>query len=165
MTITFWQDVGMERRAIDYYEMSGEGFGHYARILGEKGYNYSRHYMPHDAEHRMLNRDATTRRQEAEAAGIRPVEVLKRIPTEQDGIEASRRFFPNVYIDEVRCSRLIQCLDSYRKEWDDKLGRYKDHPLHDWSSHGYKSFEAAAIKPLSPNQKPMDLSKLTRGVV
>lgn len=164
MAITFWQDVGLERRAVDYYENSGEGFGHYARILGERGYNYSRHYMPHDADHRMLNKEATTRRQEAESAGIRPVEVLKRIATEQDGIEASRRFFPNVYVDEARCARLIQCLDSYRKEWDDKRGVYKDHPLHDWSSHGYKSFESAAIRPTPAASQPLDLSKLRKGV-
>lgn len=165
MAIVFWQDVGMERRAIDYYENSGEGFGHYARILRERGYNYERHWMPHDAAARMLNKDATTRQQEAEAAGIKPVEVLKRIATEQDGIEASRGFFPNVYIDEVRCSRLIQCLDSYRKEWDDKRGVFKDRPLHDWSSHGYKAFESAAIRPVLQAMKPLDLSKLKRRVV
>lgn len=146
MAICFWQDVGMERRLIDYYESSGEGFGHYARILREKGYSYSAHYMPHDAQHRMLNQDATSRKQEAEKAGIKPVIVMKRIATMQDGIEASRRFFPNVYVDEVRCDRVIKCLDSYRKEWNEKLGRFSDQPLHDWSSHGYKSFETAAIR-------------------
>lgn len=166
MTITFWQDVGMERRAIDYYENNGEGFGHYARILREKGYSYERHWMPHDAEQRMLNKDATTRKFEAEQTGIKPIEVLKRITTEQDGIEASRRFFPNVYIDEVRCSRLIQCLDSYRKEWDDKRGVFKDHPLHDWSSHGYKSFESAAIRPAKSSAGgQIDYSKHEKGRV
>ena len=163
--ITFWQDVGMERRAIDYYENNGEGFGHYARILTERGYNYTRHYMPHDADHRMLNALATTRKQEAESAGISPIEVLDRIKTEQDGIEASRTFMPNVYIDEERCGQLIKCLDSYRKEWDDKRGVYKDHPLHDWSSHGYKSFESAAIRPAAIQSVKLDLSKLTRGMV
>lgn len=164
MAITFWQDVGMERRAVDYYENNGEGFGHYARILSERGYNYARHYMPHDADHRMLNKDATTRRQEAEAAGIKPIEVLKRIATEQDGIEASRRFMPSVYIDEVRCAQLVKCLDSYRKEWDDKRGAFKDHPLHDWSSHGYKSFESAAIRPKPSQHQTIDLNALRRGV-
>lgn len=165
MAIVFWQDVGMERRAVDYYENNGEGFGHYARILTERGYNYERHYMPHDAEHRMLNKDATTRKQEAEACGIRPIEVLKRIATEQDGIEASRNFMPNVYIDEVRCAALVKCLDSYRKEWDDKRGVYKDHPLHDRSSHGYKAFESAAIRPAAIQSHKLDFSKLTRGMV
>ena len=165
MAIIFWQNVGMERRAIDYYENNGEGFGHYARILTERGYNYERHYMPHDADHRMLNVLATTRKQEAESAGISPIDVLDRIKTEQDGIEASRTFMPNVYVDEVRCAQLIKCLDSYRKEWDDKRGVYKDHPLHDWSSHGYKAFESAAIRPEAIKSVKLDFSNLTRGMV
>ena len=165
MAICFWQDVGLERRLIDYYENNGEGFGHYARILNEKGYNYSRHYMPHDAGHRMLNVEATTRQQEAEAAGIKPITVLKRISSEQDGIEASRRFLPNVYIDEERCSRLINCLDNYRKEWDDKRGVYKDRPLHDEFSHGYKSFESAAIRPAPQQRKPIDMGRRARAIV
>lgn len=164
MTITFWQDVGMERRAVDYYENNGEGFGHYARILQERGYNYQRHYMPHDADHRMLNQQATTRKQEAEAAGIKPIEVLKRIATEADGIEASRRFFPNVYIDSERCDQLVKCLNNYRKEYDDKLGVFKDHPRHDWASHGYKSFESAAIRPAVAASVQLDYSRVRRGI-
>lgn len=146
-SIVFWQDLGMERRAIDYYENNGEGWGHYARILNERGYTYERHYLPHDADQRRMGQAVTTARAEAEAAGLRNVEVLGRIALERDGIDASRAFMPNVYIDEVRCDRLIKCLDNYRREWDDKRGVFKDHPLHDEFSHGYKAFEAAAIRP------------------
>lgn len=162
MTITFWQDVGLERRAIDYYENSGEGFGHYARVLADRGYNYSRHNMPHDVEQHMLNKDATTRKFEAEQAGIKPIDVMKRIATEMDGIEASRRFLPNVYIDENRCARLIACLDNYRKDWDEKLGVFKDRPRHDEFSHGYKSFETAAIRPQPIAAKKINYS--SRGI-
>jgi hypothetical protein len=146
MAITFWQDVGMERRAIDYLEGSGEGFGYYAAELTKKGYNYSEHFMPHDAHHRSLGVDAKSRKQHAEDAGIKPVRVLPRILSEAQGIDASRAFLPSVWIDEGRCSRLIICLDSYRKEWDEKNGVWKDKPLHDEYSHGYKSFESAAIR-------------------
>ncbi len=146
MSIIFWQDVGMERRAIDYLEGSGEGFGYYATELGKKGYNYSRHYMPHDADHRSLGVTAKTRKEHAQDAGIKPVEVLPRISTESQGIDASRAFLPSVWIDETRCARLVTCLDSYRKEWDDKWGVWKDKPVHDEYSHGYKAMEAAAIR-------------------
>ena len=146
MTICFWQDVGMERRLIDYYENSGEGFGHYAKVLQEKGYNYKEHHMPHDVMHRSLGKDAKSRKEHAEESGIKPVRVVPRIATEADGIEASRSYFPNVYIDEVRCQRIIDCLDSYRKEWDEKLSTWKDKPLHDQFSHGYKAFETAAVR-------------------
>ncbi len=146
MTICFWQNVGMERRLIDYYENSGEGFAHYAKVLSDKGYNYSEHHMPHDADHRRLGKDAKSAKQHAEECGIKPVRVVPRIASEQDGIEASRAFLPMVWINEERCQRLIDCLDSYRKEWDEKLGVWKDKPLHDQFSHGYKAFETAAVR-------------------
>jgi hypothetical protein len=165
MTITFWQDHGFERRAIDYYENSGEGFAHYARVLTEKGYNYSRHYMPHDADQRSLTDTAEPRRVHAERSGIKPVQVVKRIESEQAGIDASRAFLASVWIDKERCARLVQCLDNYRKAWDDKLGVFKSYALHDEFSHGYKSFETAAIRPAPVAAKPIDYSNMRRGVV
>lgn len=146
--ICFWQDVGHERRLIDYYENNGESWGHYAGILLGKGYIYSRHYMPHDAAHRQQDvSKVQSRKDKAIEAGINPIDVLPRIMFEKDGIDASRAFFPNVYIDSERCGRIIDCLDNYRKEWDDLRGVYKDHARHDEFSHGYKSFESAAIRP------------------
>lgn len=164
--IVFWQDVGMERRAIDYYENSGESWGHYAGVLLQRGYSYSRHYMPHDAAHRVQGLDKTpSRRDIAEEAGIRPIDILPRIATEKDGIDASRAFFPNVYIDETRCQGLVSCLDNYRKEWDDHRGVWKDKARHDEFSHGYKAFESAAIKPAAVSAVKLDLSNLKRGMV
>lgn len=154
MTITFWQDVGPERRAIDYYENSGEGFSHYAKILADKGYNYSGHDMPHDADQRRLGKDAKSAKQHAEEVGIKPIRVMRRIPDERAGIEASRQLLPSVWIDESRCSRLIACLDGYRKAWDEKLAVWKDSAVHDEFSHGYKSFETAAIRPAAAPPRP-----------
>src|SRR3546814_13411982 len=103
--------------------LGGEGWGHYAKVLSDGVYNYPRHYMPHDADHKMLTKNAESRKWHAEQAGIRPIEVLKRIDSLQDGVDASRAFLATVYIDEQRCGRLIQCLDNYRKAWSDKIGR------------------------------------------
>jgi hypothetical protein len=160
MSITFWQTVGMERRAIDYYENSGEGWNHYAKVLSEKPYTYRKHYGPHDIEHRMLGLTADTRREKAQEAGIRPWEVVGRIPDLMHGIDASRAFLAQVWIDEHRCSRLVECLDNYRKEWDEKLSVFKDQPRHDEYSHGYKSLETYAVGcPTSPVAKAKPLPK------
>lgn len=144
--ICFWQDVGMERRLIDYHEADGEGFEYYAKVLTDRGYTYSCHYMPHDAQHRMMGLKAKSKKQYAEDAGIRPIEVLPRIEAESDGIAASRAFLPQVWIDEVRCARIIACLDMYRKAWDDRNQVFRNTAVHDEHSHGYKSFESAAIR-------------------
>lgn len=163
--ICFWQDVGHERRCIDYYENNGESWGHYAGILLSKGYSYSRHYFPHDAGHRIQSVETTpTREQLANEAGIKPSEVLARILTEKDGIDKSRAFFPNVWIDTERCARLIECLDNYRKEWDDQRGVWKDRARHDEFSHGYKAFESAAIRPAPISAKPLRIG-MRSGVV
>jgi hypothetical protein len=147
MALTFKQQLGAEERIIDYYENSGEGFEHYARYLNSKDYIYGRHYFPHDGDQRSLGAVAKTKKEWAEEAGIRPISIVPRIATEAAGIEASRAMLPSVWIDEERCARLIQCLDNYRKDWDDKLATWKSTARHDEFSHGYKSFETAAVAP------------------
>lgn len=165
MVITFWQNVGKERRAIDYYANTGEGFSHYARVMNEKKYTYDRHYMPHDADHRRLGQNADSAKTHAENAGIKPITVLDRIASEGDGIEASRAFLAECHFDETRCAELIKCLDNYKREWNDKIGTFRDHPLHDKSSHGYKSFESAAIAGIPTSKGQGKLQINTKWVV
>lgn len=155
MAMTFKQRSGAEERIIDYYENSGEGFEHYARVLNEKRYIYGRHYFPHDGDHRSLGIVAKTKKEWAEEAGISPIDIVPRIATEQAGIEASRALLPSVWIDEERCARLIQCLDNYRKEWDERLSTWKATARHDEFSHGYKSFETAAVAPKPMASRPL----------
>ncbi len=163
--ITFWQDDGLECHAIDYYENSNETWGHYAGVLLSKGYSYSTHYLPHDGAQRQQGVDTIKKKFElAQEAGINPTEILPKIPLEKDGIDAARTFFPRVRIDKERCARLIECLDNYRKEWDDHLGVWKNKPRHDEFSHGYKSFEGAAIRPVPVVTKRI-VTGLRKGIV
>jgi hypothetical protein len=85
--------------------------------------------------------------------GIR-FEIVPRISNHAEGIEAVRQFLPMCWFAEqvdaggddkvVSVDRLIDCLDNYRKEWDDRLGVYRSTPRHDWASHGAKAFETLA---------------------
>jgi hypothetical protein len=137
-SIVFVQTLRTEHRIIDYYEADGEGLPHYKRILNEKaselGYNYGRHYAPWDIQIREFS-SGRTRLEKAKDLGIK-FQVAEQISTnEHDGIENVRAVLGKCWFDEGKCDRLIEALRSYRKEWDEKHRRFRDKPLHDWSSH------------------------------
>lgn len=135
--IVIFQKIRNELRVIDYYENSGESLDHYVQVLRDKGYNYSIHYLPHDARAKSMQTgysiEEVMRKQ-----GLR-VEVL---PAEAilAGINAVRMTFNRIWIDKEKCEKLIDALSQYQKEWDDKRGEFKDKPLHDWTSHGSDAF-------------------------
>jgi len=147
MTIIFRQRIGAQNRLIDYLEASGEGLAFYARELDRKGYTYGRHYMPHDANVRELG-TGIRRQEKAEELGIRPIEVVTRprdIEAVLAGIEAARSFLSTCLIDETKCAKLIDCLDNYRREWDERLGAFRRAPLHNWASHGADALRTGAV--------------------
>lgn len=130
--IGFFQVAGYQWRLIDYYEASGEGLAHYASILRSKEYVYGEHWAPHDIEVRELG-TGKSRKEMAATLGI-TFQVVPNLPID-DGINALRTKFPALWIDEKKCARFIDCLQNYRKEYNEKLGEFKQHPLHDWTSH------------------------------
>ena len=152
MSIVFCQVLGREVRVIDYLEHSGEGLEYYARELASKGYTYGKHFGPHDLAVRELG-TGKSRVDVAAQFGIR-FEIVSRISNHAEGIEAVRQFLPMCWFYEqegtiedegnVGVDRLVDCLDNYRKEWDDRLGVYRATPRHDWASHGAKAFETLA---------------------
>lgn len=165
MTIWFRQRVGMQNRIIDYYENSGEGLDHYARILDERGYLYGTHYWPHDGQVRELGAaGARTRKETAEGLRIKPIEIVSR-PRDIDAvlaqIEMVRHFLSTCWMDQERCAPGIKCLDNYKREWDDKLGVFKRSPLHNWASHGVDGFRTGAVALRSETERipiPRELS-------
>jgi len=130
--IGFFQVLGNEWRVIDYYEASGEGLAHYIGVLREKGYVYEDHYAPHDIEVREFS-SGKSRLEMAKELGIH-FKIAPKLSID-DGINAARSRFNTVYFDAVKCERLLEALANYQKEWNDKLGDFKNAPLHDWSSH------------------------------
>jgi hypothetical protein len=131
------QDAGREIHAIDYYEATGEGLAHYRDVLDrlktDRGYRYGRHHGPHDLAVRELG-SGKSRVETAFALGLN-FEVIPRVEHKADAIQAARSLLGHLWIDETRCARGLVCLESYRKEWDDRLQVFRDKPLHDWASH------------------------------
>lgn len=140
--IWFFQSVGREIRLIDYYETSGEGLAHYAKVLQEKGYVYGDHIAPHDIEVRELG-TGKSRLEVARDLGIR-FKIAPKMSLD-DGIQATRDILSRCYFDEEKCKQGINCLRSYHKAYDEKNGVYKSYPVHDWTSHGADAFRYLAV--------------------
>ena len=89
--IWFVQRAGLEQHVIDYYECSGEGLAHYAKVLQDRGYVYGTHWAPHDIEARELG-TGKSRLEVARGLGLE-FKVAPRLAVE-DGIEAVRNLLP-----------------------------------------------------------------------
>ena len=141
--IWFTQTVGEYEHVIDYYEMSGMGLEHYAKILHEKNYTYGEHWFPHDGAVTEFG-TGTTRVQTAQKLlGIRP-RVAKKLPV-ADGINAVRMLLKKCKFDRIKCQRGIEALMNYERVWDAKNGIFQDRPLHNWASHGSDAFRVKAV--------------------
>jgi hypothetical protein len=133
---------GGEFRAVDYYEASGEGLDHYAKILDGKGYKYGRHIAPHDIRVRELG-TGRSRLETAAKLGIR-FDICPNIPV-QDGINAIRQILPRFRFDLTRCEPGIDALRHYRREFNDRLNNFMARPIHDWTSHAVDAFRYFAV--------------------
>ena len=141
--IWFAQFVGQEIRIIDYYENSGVGLDHYAKVLLDKEYHYEQHILPHDVQVKELG-TGKSRLETLDALGIRNIEIAPKLAVE-DGIQAARTMIPKCWFDADNCTRGIEALRQYRRDFDEKLKTWRGRPLHDWTSHGADAFRYLAV--------------------
>jgi hypothetical protein len=132
--ILFTQTVGPAIYFIDVYYNHGYKLGHYVEVLKEKGYRYGRHVLPHDVEVRDMS-SGKTRKQTLYDLGLFNVCVSPKSQHRNDDIERVRGLFSRFYFDEIHTKKLYDSLANYRKEWDARLGVFKDSPRHDENSH------------------------------
>lgn len=139
----FAQFIGQEVHLIDYYENSGVGLDHYAKVLNEKAYNYEAHILPHDVRVKELG-TGKSRLETLENLGIYNIEIAPRLSVD-DGIQASRSMLNRCWFDAEKCERGVEALLQYRREFDERLKSWRGRPLHDWTSHGADSFRYLAV--------------------
>ena len=140
--IWFFQQVAKEIRLVDFYEASGVGLDHYAKVLQEREYLYGDHLLPHDADHKELG-TGKTRVETLLGLGIRSRIVPKL--SRDDGINAARRILSRCWFDDEKCKQGIKALRQYRTEFDEKRKVFRLNPLHDWSSHAADAFRYLAV--------------------
>lgn len=147
--IWFHQQVGRAHHFIGYYENSHKPLRHYYDLLKEvgdkQGYMYGRHYLPHDADHvRQHAEDTRSIREILEDMGLRPIEVVPRIGSINEGLELARQALRVCYFDEKDCSRGIDMLRVYRYRFDPKTGTTTRKPLHNEASNAADAFRQFA---------------------
>lgn len=130
-------------RIIDCYSNTGYGLDHYAKVLQNKPYVYGKHFGPPDLKVREWAGGAVTRIDKARQLGI-SFTIVPDVGLD-DGIEAVWTHFSKFYIDETKCAPLLSAIAAYRREYDAEKKRYKDKPLHDWSSNFCDALRYLAI--------------------
>lgn len=147
-TQTIWlhQLVAGENRFVGYFEDSGMGLGHYFNWLerwrAQRGATWGQHLAPHDVEHR--RQTATSGRAETiktMASGLGyTFETVERNPDKINSIQSIRTKLPGCVFDEAGCAKGIIHLESYSRDWDEKLAVWRNHPRHDEHCHGADAF-------------------------
>lgn len=148
--IWFVQQLHNEYRIIDFYQTSGEGLPHFVKLMrGQvaeherfEQYIYRNHWAPWDIVVREFS-SGKSRLETAKELGIRFRTVKKH--EVEDGIENVRNILSRCWFDNSNCTRGIEALRQYRKEWDDKNKCFKSHPLHDWTSNPADAFRYFAM--------------------
>jgi phage terminase large subunit len=138
------QFVGREIRVLDFYEARGQPLATHVQWLRENGYGNALQVLPHDAEahDRVFSVSYETALQ---SAGFDTQVVPNQgRAAAMNRIEATRRLFPRIWIDEERCAGGIDALGSYHAKRDEHrlidLG-----PEHDWASHAADAFGLMAV--------------------
>jgi len=140
--IWFYQDIGRWRHYIDFYEASGEGLLHYAKVLSEKPYVWGEHVFPHDVRVRELG-SGKSRYEVLGELGIR-CNVMPKLPV-QDGIEAARVMIRQSRFDAGKCEAGLNALRQYRRQFDPVRREFRDRPFHDWTSNAADSYRMSAL--------------------
>jgi len=125
-----------------YYENSGEALTHYLKYLKDKPYSYLKHFVPHDAGAHEYS-TGMTRIEVANKHGIKFILAPKVSVVE--GIDAVRNILNRCWFDEELCAKGVSMLESYKREWDDRNGCWKENPSHNFASHGADAFRMLAL--------------------
>jgi len=133
-----FQLIRQERHFLEYFERDGEEPAFYHKWLSQREYPIKTLGLPHDAK--ALTLAASKSIEEIFRGFGYDVVILKRDDHEILGINDVRNAFNRCYIDKIKCARGLECLDKFRKEYDDKHCCYRTKSVHDEYSDGAKGF-------------------------
>ncbi len=136
VAIWFHQRVGLRNHFIRFIEGSGEAYGYYVRQMQSLGYVWGKHYLPHDAGRRFPGAEATpTIEDMLHELGLKDTIIVPRTPDLTAGIQQLRDDFASYWIDETNCAVGLKHLGLYRKEWNERMGCWRETPREDGNQH------------------------------
>jgi phage terminase large subunit len=74
--------------------------------------------------------------------------------TLMDGINAGRKTIPLARFDKKHTAQGVECLRSFRTEWDEKARAFKKTPEHNWASHGADAWRYLSLSWRAPMREP-----------
>lgn len=128
---------------VDYMELSQKSLGDIVDKLSEKNYKYGYHLLPHDVGVTELGSGKSRKAILAEL-GVRAT-VVPRVSRKADAHAAAQALLERCWFDEEACSDGLDKLALYRREFDERLGRFRDDAVHDYTSHAADAFMTLAL--------------------
>lgn len=127
------QRIGGENRFIGFLEGWGEPYSYFTKQLAALEYQWGTHYLPHDAGHKRQQAEVVVAPiDELEKSDIAGTwEIVDRVGDVIHGVQATRALFSQCTFDETACKAGLIHLGRYRKEWDARLGCWKQTHVHD----------------------------------
>lgn len=142
--IWFYQLGRGEIRVIDFHAVSGADIHHIAGVVQSKGYDYGRHWLPHDARAKSLQTGKSVVEQLAAHLDVGKLAVVPDIGL-QSGIQAVRLTLPRVWFDAEKCRDGLEALRQYQREYNEDKKAFRESPRHDWTSHPADAFRMLAV--------------------
>jgi phage terminase large subunit len=152
-SLWFWQQVGQEHRAIDFYENCGFGIDHYLEEIANRtdangkrrNYLIGGIWLPHDAEATPQAARKSIKRQCQDV--YQTPGIVRIVPRVKDPIRinAMRALFPRTLWNDQTCAGGLQCLQHYQYGVDPDTKQRTQSPLHNWASHAADSASYYAV--------------------
>lgn len=131
-SLWFVQRIGLEYRVLRAVQDRQKPWPHYLQLVQSFGYVIEGIWLPHDATAKQLGTGKSI--EEITRATGMPTRIVPMLSVE-DGINALRTIFPQVWWDQANCKDGINALRHYRYEVDPVTGQFSRKPLHDDASH------------------------------
>lgn len=168
MSVILGQEVGLERWVLGALIDNNVGLEHYlVKMMDWQAANpwvrWGKHYGPHD----LKNRGKFTAKSDkavAFEAGLKFEPAVDRPQHKRDAIEATRRIFPLIRIDENACKAdpvapdpkqedrwLWAALRTYHRVYDAENEVFKNEPAHDWASNPVDGFMLMGLTYTKPD--------------